>query len=507
MQSTLVAAAGHMSRPLGDWRPLARVAPQFACAPRAPAATAWPTFTAAWYANQTTYDAWNGVDLTPHNRHRYPPKERTEGAATWADTLRAPSPETTPPRAALCAFADTEEGGEWRVQRVGPFTSHGGIDWWQMSGADALGMREVLKAQRAVFLVEALLQPVDADGVPIGLPPLHPHHVHVVPAGELRYFRDLPPRPGAYRAEQYLWEQHGDAMRCDDDGTCYTERAPEGYGKVIDFELHVDLEINDVRDAGAPPLTWYMQLAVRWRPASAPLRPCSMLTLGAGRGLGFVPLRKQAQMEQYTYLPQDGAYVLWHEEPFPKGATVLHVKNHVHQAHFVEALLYLTATPGALALGAVAPDNEPTNLLHTAVGTHDGLRAYLAARGVPVFCRTTPQHRMVAGRAYDVPERVRCAAITPSNATRAVHVFLMQYDDVGAPPSPEHFDFFLQLALPGERAASCYTHNEFGEVCASLRPRARADGARLAAEAGVAWLVVAALIVAARRAPSTTAMV
>lgn len=460
---------------IGDWRPLARVAPHFACTPRASAASVWPTFTAAWYANQTAYDAWDGIDLTPYNRHRYPPRERTEGVATWADTLHDQPTSAAPLRAALCAFEyGGAEGGEWRVQRVGPFTSRGGTDWWQMSGADALGMRDVLTAQpqHAVFLVEALLQPVDESGAPIALPPLHPHHIHVLPAGELRYFRDLPPRPGAYRAEQYLWEQHGDAMRCDDadDGawTCYTERAPLGYGKLIDFELHVDLEINDVRDAAAPPLTWYAQLAVRWAPAHAPLTPCSLLALGAGHGIGFVPLTQQAQMDQYTYIPQDGAYVLWHEEAFPRGATVLHVKNHVHQGHFVEALLYLTDVPDALQLHAVAPDNGPTNLAHTSAGTHAGLRAYLRERNVPAFCRTKPRRRSVGGRAYDLPEDVRCSPTTPENATRAVHVFMMHYDSLDAAPSPEHFNYYLQLALPGAHDRSCYRHNEFGEVCAHL---------------------------------------
>ena len=69
-----------------------------------------------------------------------------------------------------------------RVQRIGPFRSTGGYDWWQFAWGDALkylhgkadGVRRGIKGHFAGV--------VDKDGVPLGLPPFHAHHLHIAPS-------------------------------------------------------------------------------------------------------------------------------------------------------------------------------------------------------------------------------------------------------------------------------------------------------------------------------------
>jgi hypothetical protein len=78
--------------------------------------------------------------------------------------------------------ATTQGQDEWLTQRVGPFRSTGGYDWWHIGWYDvdhvgglldrsAPGTPIGITAHWSGFLNDA--------GVPVGLPPLHAHHMHV----------------------------------------------------------------------------------------------------------------------------------------------------------------------------------------------------------------------------------------------------------------------------------------------------------------------------------------
>ena len=47
-----------------------------------------------------------------------------------------------------------EDGGEWIISRLGPFTSYGGYDWWQFSGHDAFNFSRVLEKEKKVTGVD-----------------------------------------------------------------------------------------------------------------------------------------------------------------------------------------------------------------------------------------------------------------------------------------------------------------------------------------------------------------
>ena len=73
----------------------------------------------------------------------------------------------------------------WHTQKVGPFTSTGGYDWWSLSWHDPGFLTERIKAQGKVGLAATFSGPVNAAGDDVvPYPPMHQHHVHIVPSND-----------------------------------------------------------------------------------------------------------------------------------------------------------------------------------------------------------------------------------------------------------------------------------------------------------------------------------
>lgn len=64
------------------------------------------------------------------------------------------------------------EDGAWHVQRVGPFLSDGGYDWWQLGWSDVGMLKEVLaKFPEGIDITSTIMTPVLEDGTRLGFPP------------------------------------------------------------------------------------------------------------------------------------------------------------------------------------------------------------------------------------------------------------------------------------------------------------------------------------------------
>ena len=114
---------------------------------------ALPLAAATYYADSAAYDAFAGVDIT--------------------SALQVGS----------CTASTAE--GTWHTQRVGPFVSTGGYDWWKLIWSDVAGLEEHLHKQNGPLVVNAHFSgPVGVDGEPIPLPPVHNHHIHVAQIAE-----------------------------------------------------------------------------------------------------------------------------------------------------------------------------------------------------------------------------------------------------------------------------------------------------------------------------------
>ena len=131
----------------------------------------WPSFSAYHYANKSDYNQFIGDNLTPHNAKSYASK------TSWARLRQSTQP---PLETSFCELPQSD-GSTWHIQRVGPFVSTGGYDWWQMQAEDAFALRRAIAAHGSVGCLEYYMGPISGDGNGMGYPPLHPHHIHVTP--------------------------------------------------------------------------------------------------------------------------------------------------------------------------------------------------------------------------------------------------------------------------------------------------------------------------------------
>ena len=139
---------------------------------------------------------------------------------------------------------------------------------------------------------------VDAStGKPLGYPPLHVHHIHLVPEKPfLRYqwatpatasWRDMldlvtSTQGAAYYVPNYVMEQHGEWDVCDvheHAQGCFAESLPRGYGNLVDFPLDLEGEINDGRPPHSPGLTWWLEIGLGFSRTPEPFRPLSYAVL------------------------------------------------------------------------------------------------------------------------------------------------------------------------------------------------------------------------------------
>ena len=207
----------------------------------------------------------------------------------------------------LAEHAEGEPGVRWSIERIGPFHGTGGYDWNTVPGPwhDAALMRDHIAdragAKGGVYVLGGLFGPVDhATQANILLPPLHLHHMHVLPwprteAARMGLLTDKRVTLGDNHA--ILIQSHGDSacLRDEGGGACLLQLLPKGYGYRINNGqkgLSADFEINDVRAKGSPPLPFYVELAVKW--TAKRLVPVTHMTLsnpiGGGPGCYLIPL-------------------------------------------------------------------------------------------------------------------------------------------------------------------------------------------------------------------------
>jgi hypothetical protein len=169
-------------------------------------------------------------------------------------------------RRSVCRTAlSTRPGATVSVERVGPFTGRGGMDWTSTGYMDVAGLQSEL-AGRSVSLVGGMLAPVHANGTVIGYPPLHIHHAHLYPFGneKERHARIA----GSFRDDHdVVFQSHGDSECLAELGgvACLYRELPEGQGHLLADDhsgLSTDWEVNDVRAAGSAPLPWYFDIVV-----------------------------------------------------------------------------------------------------------------------------------------------------------------------------------------------------------------------------------------------------
>lgn len=339
--------------------------------------TVWKPFktlgnaTAVHSRNNSEYENYAGIDLEPDHPPWKPDMDRrlnaagrgsgdfytaaANGALIPGETGKVMVGECTAPGRKRNASGYTIDGpgGTWHTQRVGPFTSTGGYDWHQLSWTDpAFVSKSFAAGGGAAGVLGHFTGPTDWTGTKsIGFPPIHQHHVHIVPTPT-----DFFLNPQRDWTHNRLMVIHGD-WTFENLGTGSTYSSEQamgqdynGYQKLIDQMPSINLELNDVRAEGSPPMTFYYQIS---------LRLADKDTIQKARPLSFFKTHNVAQtltlggqsaavLTYASYYDRDSR--MWYSSLWPMNSTLVSVYPHFHQTSHQESFLF-SSTPKALGIG------------------------------------------------------------------------------------------------------------------------------------------------------------
>jgi len=359
----------------------------------------WSSFLVQWYSGDG-YDGFDGIYLTPHNHGS------TQNYTKWA---LLPEKAVTFQHA-FCKQGE-QDGSTWNVQKVGPFISFGGYDWWKMAGHDVGRLAVSVTKNRHIFVLETMLGAADSSGELIPYPPIHNHHIHVNPEQDCLRFED----PRCYSID-YVFERHGEWGP----GFSYSEVEIEGYGRDLTFPLVLDAEINDARPAQSPEMCWHMVFAFRW--TTKHRKPVSYVRFFVPNfffreGARLDPWAHQGVREAYFFVPTSGQFVNWYNSTYngPEGK-LLYVKGHNHHNLLVKSFIFGIA---AAELGVTCPEfcsarhrfeAHIVPLMDTSYSTFFQLESSLQhrARQVP-NCTLFPNYLVNQEVAYDRAPTVQCS--------------------------------------------------------------------------------------------------
>lgn len=303
------------------------------------------------YTSDANYDSFDGYDLVKTNR--------PEDVASL-DGL---------PKTVICV-GDDKDDGTWHVQRIGPFRSTGGNDWWQFAWLDMFGFDGSLGDEHHILGVEPLALtghwtgPVTGEGKPIGLPPLHIHHIHLTPGAGLSFssdFVDCVTAGTNCPDGSVFYAHHGDrqAMTKDNPRQSGFHTFGEDYGNEWAKNVHTPIsctgEINDLRPAGSPEIVWWYQSAVRVvRGQRAKAKsPLSVHYLYNPFEMGIDT--QISRFGTYKVHPShDSVHIYTGRMPY--GGELIHADSHTHMAAAQQMFLF-EGSPEDLGLEAMLFDN------------------------------------------------------------------------------------------------------------------------------------------------------
>ena len=112
----------------------------------------------------------------------------------------------------------TMSGVHVTIERVGEFYGTGGYDWTSCDRINDIGaLKEQIKGRDAAY-VGGMFAPVYANGTIIGFPPLHIHHAHVFPYGDVEERIGKIKDDGDGDQHHVMLQSHGDTECQKDEG-------------------------------------------------------------------------------------------------------------------------------------------------------------------------------------------------------------------------------------------------------------------------------------------------
>jgi len=143
------------------------------------------------YPSTSDFNVFKGIDLVPENRAYYAKGSEYAKLLNFRTKVEEKIDDLMMHK---CTIEHDDRKGGWIVQRIGPFTSRGGYDWWQFGWSNVGQFHELLKSfPDGIDIVNSIITPVHENGTRLGLPPIHVHHIHVVAQNSVRPRNTLRP--------------------------------------------------------------------------------------------------------------------------------------------------------------------------------------------------------------------------------------------------------------------------------------------------------------------------
>jgi len=153
-----------------------------------------------------------------------------------------------------------------RAVRLGPVHSSPG-GWHYFMSSSLLGSLVHPGDRIVAFAGRA----VDPEGTPIGYPPIHMHHVHLV-------------RVNKHSDDHHYFQTHGDFSTGPSWGlgapsaAGYIRRLPSGFAVFAGSDgVYLSTVVNDVRAASAGAAEWFLELAVELAPRGEPRQAAHLI--------------------------------------------------------------------------------------------------------------------------------------------------------------------------------------------------------------------------------------
>ena len=364
-------------------------------------------------------------------------------------------------RAGVCQAAMHD--ATWTTMIIGPFVTQGGYDWTsaylpnvffdvirekedsrakaeameeEFEDDDDEDVRKVAAQPRHFYGVQAFFAaPIDIDGRVLSWPPLHVHHFEAMPLGTTG-----------------VMVTTGDSLctltgtEGSDETECYGMDLGGGVA-VHAPPLPMDLDMNDVRPAGSPPLTWSLHAATkvvnvhdferrRW-----PLVDLHTLILKAtaSSGIPFAPL----------FAPTDADSFMFATGRMPYAGRLLKTRLH---AHLFQDVTLHAGSPAELGFASagltVEHDCFSRRVATSGFQTGAALRSHMLSVS-PLVCFVEGSHVLIDGGRYVRAGVARCdewrfASRDPFTLTTLIYAN-PAYVPIEAPPG--FMDGYRQIHL------------------------------------------------------------
>ncbi len=259
--------------------------------------------------------------------------------------------------------------GTSRTQRLGPFVSTGGYDWWQLALKNALGLEEL---KYPVGILAHWTGPVDTLLSPIPLPPIHQHHVHVMPCTRGDFC-------SGFHGLRVI-EHHGD-WQFDSAGGGINSFGQyyAGLAKFVPGSVSADLELNDVRPRRSGEMCWWYQISIILNSmASTNGQSHVFLSLHRIHGPGQSCESQFCDVFPFNVPSHQDSFTVY-AGLLPVSGSLHDVVFHAHQVAFQHALLF-SGTPETFSWGrALSPPRtfETVKTSEAGFDSNYALRAFV----------------------------------------------------------------------------------------------------------------------------------